>query len=103
MAANIDHNKLIRRSAQRALAPLCVQQRGRSRTWLDDHGWWLIVVEFQPSSWARGAYLNVGAMWLWQRIDHLAFEFGNRVSDFLDVEASTDATAAIDRVADKAA
>ena len=24
------------------------------------------VVEFQPSSWTRGSYLNVGAMWLWR-------------------------------------
>jgi hypothetical protein len=28
-------------------------QKGRSRIWLDDHGWWIAVVEFQPSDWAR--------------------------------------------------
>jgi hypothetical protein len=93
------HNRLIRDAARRTLAPLGLRQRGRSRTWVDDHGWWLIVVEFQPSSWARGTYLNVGAMWLWRAIDHLAFEFGGRVGEFLDVDGSTDIAAEIDRVA----
>jgi hypothetical protein len=43
------------------LTPLGLTQRGRSRLWLDDHGWWLIVVEFQPSAWSRGSHLNVSA------------------------------------------
>lgn len=64
------------------LAPLGLRQQGRSRTWFDDHGWWLIVVEFQPSSWSKGTYLNVGAMWLWREIDSFAFEYGNRLGDF---------------------
>ena len=57
-------------------------QKGRSRTWLDDHGWWICVVEFQPSDWSRGSYLNVGCMWLWKEKDYMSFDEGNRVEPF---------------------
>jgi SAM-dependent methyltransferase len=40
--------------------------------WIDDHGWWLGVVEFTPPR-AAGSGLYVGAMWLWHDVDHLAF------------------------------
>ncbi|MBO0772648.1 MAG: hypothetical protein J2P35_14415 [Actinobacteria bacterium] len=43
--------EIIAEVAGQVLAPLGVRRRGRSRTWLDDHGWWLGIVEFQPSSW----------------------------------------------------
>ena len=35
------------------LGPLGLRQKGRSRVWLDDHGWWLIAVEHLLQ--ARGA------------------------------------------------
>jgi len=73
---------VIAEAARQALAPLGVKRKGRSRIWLDDHGWWVGVVEFQPSNWAVGAYLNVGLMFLWRPIDHFAFEIGNRVEEF---------------------
>lgn len=98
-----DHNALIRSAARRTLAPIGLRQRGRSRTWLDDHGWWLIVVEFQPSSWARGTYLNVGVIWLWRAMDHVAFEFGGRIGEFVDVEKASDIAGEIDHVARRAA
>lgn len=37
---------------------------GRSRVWLKDGGWRLVVVELQPSSWSKGSYLNVATMFL---------------------------------------
>jgi hypothetical protein len=49
--------------------------------WLDDHTWWLVVVEFQPSSWSQGSYLNVGAMWLWHDKNRLAGDLGGLVAD----------------------
>jgi len=61
------------------LHPLGLRQRGRSRTWIDDRSWWLIVVEFQPSSWGLGSYLNVGVNWLWWAKDHISFDEGYRV------------------------
>jgi hypothetical protein len=73
------HTKLLIAAAREVLRPLWVVQKGRSRTWLDDHGWWLGVVEFQPSSWSRGSYLNVGVNWLWDPKDYLVFDLGGRV------------------------
>lgn len=39
-------------------------------------------MEFQPSSWASGSHLNVGAMWLWQEKGYLSFDVGYRVEEF---------------------
>ena len=61
------------------LRPLGLVQKGRSRTWFDDRGWWLGVVEFQPSGFSRGSYLNVGVDWLWNVKDWVSFDFGDRV------------------------
>ena len=77
-----DHNRVLRDAARQALKPLGLRQIGRSRTWLDDRTWHLIVIEFQPSSWSKGSYLNVGAMWLWHAKDHLSFDYGHRVAPF---------------------
>src|SRR5215469_14337393 len=77
-----DVSKAIAEAARQALAPLGVTRKGRSRTWLDDHGWWLGIVEFQPSNWGAGTYLNVGLMFLWQPADYFAFEVGYRVDSF---------------------
>jgi hypothetical protein len=74
------HSKLIIAAARDVLRPLGVCQKGRSRTWLDDRGWWLGVVEFQPSSYSRGTYLNVGVNWLWNVKDYLSFDYGHRVN-----------------------
>ena len=79
MTVQHQHTKLPNAAAREMLRPLGVVQKGRSRTWLDDHGWWLGVIEFQPSSWSRGSYLNVGVNWLWDPKDHLSFDFGHRV------------------------
>lgn len=97
-----DHNRLIRDAAKRHLTPLGVRQRGRSRTWIDDRGWWLITVEFQPSSWSRGTYLNVGATWLWYFKNYLSFDLGYRIEGFRDLTGE-DAQSACDEVARRAA
>src|SRR5687767_9047301 len=62
------------------LSPIGCVRKGRSRTWLDDHGWWVAVAEFQPSGWSKGSYLNVGACFLWSEKDYLSFDdpAGNR-------------------------
>ena len=66
--------------------PCGLFQKGRSRTWLGDQMWWMVVVEFQPSSWSRGSYLNVGCMWLWNIKEHISFDVGYRVDGFLPFE-----------------
>src|SRR5687767_4381931 len=73
------HSTLITAAAREILRPMGLFQKGRSRTWLDDQGWWVCVVEFQPSSWSRGSYLNVGCMWLWGVKDYISFDEGYRI------------------------
>ncbi|MBI4558671.1 MAG: hypothetical protein HY706_13910 [Candidatus Hydrogenedentes bacterium] len=68
------------------MLPLGCFQKGRSRTWLDDHLWWVGVIEFQPSAWSKGSYLNVGACWLWYEKDYLSFDDGYRVESFHQFE-----------------
>ncbi|MGW8365287.1 hypothetical protein ACWGK1_32645 [Streptomyces wedmorensis] len=64
--------RIITSAARESLKPLGLAQRGRSRLWIDDHGWWLGVVEFTPAR-ISGSGLYVGAMWLWHDVGHLAF------------------------------
>ncbi|MEU7061188.1 hypothetical protein [Streptomyces sp. NPDC046197] len=64
--------RIITSAARESLKPLGLAKRGRSRLWIDDHGWWLGVVEFTPPRTA-GSGLQVGAMWLWHDVDYLAF------------------------------
>jgi hypothetical protein len=64
----VDHNAEIAAAAKSVLEPVGCMRKGRSRTWLADHGWWVAVVEFQPSAWAKGSYLNVGASYLWKPV-----------------------------------
>jgi hypothetical protein len=74
------HSKAIAAAAREVLGPMGINPRGRSRTWLDDRGWWLGVIEFQPSSYSRGTYLNVGVHWLWSHEPGgLSFDYGYRV------------------------
>jgi hypothetical protein len=81
VAAPAPHSKLLTQAAREVLQPMGLIQKGRSRTWLDDHGWWLCVVEFQPSGFTKGSYLNVGAMWLWRRRDDIYYAVGYRVEE----------------------
>ena len=94
--------KIIASVAKQVLAPLGVRRKGRSRTWLDDHGWWLGIVEFQPSNWGAGSYLNVGLMFLWQPVDHLAFEVGYRLDEFSPADDEASFQRAIHAKAEKA-
>lgn len=76
------HNSIIAKAAKAALAPLGFRRKGQSRIWLADHGYWLTVVEFQPSGWSKGSYLNVSAHWLWippfeDATFMLSFDYGN--------------------------
>lgn len=97
-----NHNTIIARAARNALRPLGCTQKGRSRTWHDDHGWWIAVIEFQPSGWSKGTYLNVGACWLWYPKGYESFDEGYRVGSFASA-ADLDAFAAeVEGVASRA-
>ena len=66
MDASQDHNKIIRQAAREVLEPLGLFQKGQSRMWIDDNGWFLILVEFQPSGFSKGSYLTVAISYLWE-------------------------------------
>jgi hypothetical protein len=95
--------KLIAAAAKHALLPLGCQRVGRSRTWISDQGFWLIVIEFQPSGWQKGTYLNVGAMWLWRARKGFAFHVGYRIADFLPFYSAEQFAPAVARFAAQAA
>jgi hypothetical protein len=77
------HSKIIADTAKETLAPLGIAQKG-SRCWIDDRGWWIVNIEFQPSGFGKGSYLNVGAMWLWHEKEHFTFDVGYRIAEFVE-------------------
>jgi hypothetical protein len=83
MSKQLPHAKIIHRVAKELLLPMGILQKGVSRLWIDDQRWWIIIIEFQPSDWGRGTYLNVGAHWLWHEQDFYSFDFGNRIDSFI--------------------
>ena len=94
----IDHNKLITAAAKEALSPLGLKRHGKSRIWYDDHGWWCIVVEFQPSAWSSGTYLNVGVSWLLFEKAHWSFDVGYREKGFSPAKANQQFSEALSEI-----
>lgn len=81
-------DKLIIRAARDVLKPMGLFQKGTSRIWIDDNGWFLILVEFQPSSWSQGAYLNVAISFLWEQgrgfLESLSYNIGGRELEHIE-------------------
>jgi hypothetical protein len=107
MATQNEHGGLIAAAAKAALAPIGCVRRGQSRVWLSDQRYWAIMIEFQPSGFSKGAYLNVGASWLWYDRGNggLAFNVGNRVGDagFIPFENAEQFRPLIEKMAARAA
>lgn len=59
----------------------------------------MAVVEFQPSDWSQGSYLNVGCMWLWNTKWHISFDVGYRVNGFSAFESEKQFGPVADRLA----
>lgn len=78
MASASPASRLVARAARARLRPLGLRRHGRSRLWLDDHGWWLGLVEFPSPAWSQGSGLHVGAMWLWQDVAHFTFNISEQ-------------------------
>lgn len=93
-ASNNLHDKIIKKAAKQVLVPLGMFQKGQSRCWLDDNGWFIIQVEFQPSAWSKGAYLNVGISFLWEKSDALndtlSFDIGYRETEHIEYNDDED-------------
>jgi hypothetical protein len=79
MASSPPHSQLLNQAAREMLRPLGLYQSGRSRLWIDDHGWWLIAVSFEPSIYLKGTFLSVAAHWLWHPEPALGVHFGGRL------------------------
>lgn len=81
------HSKIINQVAREILKPLGVQRKGQSRIWLDDNGWWVMVIEFQPSDWSKGTYLNVNVNWLWHPKEYYSFDLGTREAGYVEYQS----------------
>ncbi len=97
------HSRLLTQAAKNHLGPLGMKQKGRSRIWRDDRGWFVIVVEFQPSGFSKGSYLNVGAHFLWTWSGFSSFDLGYRVEGFVSYESDSQFAPEAGRLAIRAA
>src|SRR5262245_13508842 len=68
-----DHNRILKRIAGSVLEPAGLSQLGSSRSWVDDHGWWVTLVAFEPSGFGRGTYLRTATCALWH--GSIAFQY----------------------------
>jgi hypothetical protein len=78
-----EHSWLTNAAAKAVLQSLGFRQKGQSRLWLADRGFWALVVEFQPSGFSKGSYLNIAASWLWHPGD-LPFNYCKRAGKFIE-------------------
>lgn len=82
--------KIIHQQCKEVLLPLGVFQKGTSRIYIDDNGYFFTVVEFQPSSFAKGTYLNVALHFLWKEHEDITYDFStgpsSRVRDFVEYQ-----------------
>jgi hypothetical protein len=85
MAKQNEHGKLIAAAAKAALLPLGFRRKGQSRCWFSDERFWSIFIEFQPSAWSKGTYLNVTPIWLF--LQPWGGEAAHRVGDYIEFES----------------
>jgi hypothetical protein len=71
---------LLDRTARAALAPLGLVQLDGTTTWLDDHGWWVVAIDFETTG-ARGTRLVLYADFLWHVRDRPARTVAARVRE----------------------
>ncbi|MRX41090.1 hypothetical protein GJU43_17530 [Flavobacterium sp. LC2016-23] len=87
--AQDDHSKIINKVAKEKLGPYGIVQKGKSRLWIDDQGWFIILIEFQPFTRKKGTTLNVGINFNWLNNEYFSFDIGYR-QDTGFVEYQTD-------------
>ncbi len=102
MEPEIDHNKLLKTVAKERLQPYGIVQKGQSRSFHCDKGWLTFMIEFQPSSWSKGSYLNVGLDFHFYPREHFAFSYVNRVSDFIEFTDEEQFVKVVNELCDKA-
>lgn len=79
------HEKIINDVAKSILTPEGFFRKGTSRVWLEDNGYYMTQIEFQPSGFSKGSYLNVGVSFLWEATEvlngTLAFDYRYRAPE----------------------
>jgi hypothetical protein len=85
MAKQNEHGKLIAAAAKAALLPLGCRRKGQSRVWFSDERFWYIFIEFQPSAWSKGTYLNVGPIWFF--LEQWGGEVTPRLGNYIEFES----------------
>lgn len=87
------HEEIIKRVCKEILLPNGLFQKGFSRLFLDDNGYFFTLIEFQPSTWSRGSHLNIGLCFLWEDRDYFAFEYSPfiaaRAKNFIEYQNDT--------------
>ena len=80
--------QIIKQLCKDILLPLGVFQKGTSRTYIDDNGYFFTVIEFQPSAYAKGTHLNIALHFLWNKRDYISFDFPfeSRVKNFVEYQ-----------------
>ena len=83
---NPDHNKILIKTATAFLKKHGIKRKGQSRIFHDDNCWFTTIIEFQPHTWQRGTFLNVGVNFHWYVKDYFSFDIGNRQSSFIEFQ-----------------
>ena len=80
--------QIVKQLCKDILLPLGVFQKGTSRTYIDDNGYFFTVIEFQPSAYAKGTHLNIALHFLWNKRDYISFDFPfeSRVKNFVEYQ-----------------
>ena len=73
--------RLLDSAAAAALEPLGLVRLPDASTWLDDHGWWVLGVDFETVGRDRGTRLVVFADFLWHERGHLVRSVSARVRE----------------------
>ena len=73
--------RLLDSAAAAALEPLGLVRLHGSSTWVDDHGWWVLGVDFETLGADRGTRLVLFADFLWHERGHLVRSVSARVRE----------------------
>ena len=101
MAKQNEHGKLIAAAAKAALLPLGCRRKGQSRCWFSDERFWYIFIEFQPSAWSRGTYLNVSPIWFF--LEPWGGEAAHRLGNYIEFESVEQFAPLIEKAAQRVA
>lgn len=100
MTTKFDHNKYLKVFVKERLSPYGIVQKGQSRTFLLDKGWYIIVIEFQNSGWSKGTYLNIGVDFNFYPREYYSFSYGYREGDFNAFENEQQFNAVLNHLCD---